>query len=122
MTPESRKRVGGFFRIDLDLNTTIFDLGWSARELADRSKVDLTELRHKISPPLSAERTLGALGGVVASRIARVYKLGGPNFTLSCEEASGLATLDAAVRALDRGEIDLAIVGAVGFPTDPRVR
>jgi acyl transferase domain-containing protein/3-hydroxymyristoyl/3-hydroxydecanoyl-(acyl carrier protein) dehydratase len=119
LTSERRKRVGGYFGIGLDLETTNFDLRWSAREFAAPAELD--SMRDRISPPLTADRTLGALGGVVASRIARVYKLGGPNYTLSCEEASGLAALDAAVLALGRGEIDLAVVGAVDLPTDPRV-
>ena len=47
---EARKRVGGYFGISLDLNTTNFDLRWSMREFAEGR--DLDELRDRVSPPL----------------------------------------------------------------------
>ena len=73
-----------------------------------------------MGPPLTANRTMGALGGLVAGRIAREHRIGGPSFTLSCGEASGLQALKTAVRLLQQGEIDEAVVGAVDLPCDPR--
>jgi hypothetical protein len=46
------------------------------------------------SPPLTATRTLGALGGIVASRIAREFCFGAPSFVVSCEAAAGLKALE----------------------------
>ena len=43
---------------------------------------------------------MGALGGLVASRIAREFRLGGPSFTVSSEETSGLRALEIAERTL----------------------
>ena len=63
---------------------------------------------------------MGALGSIVASRIAREFRLGGPSFTVSSEETSGLRALDLACGLLRRGELDEALVGAVDFPSDPR--
>lgn len=73
-------------------------------------------------PPLCAPRTLGALGGIVASRLAREFRLGGPSFTVSSEETSGLTALEVAMRWLRRGAIDRALVGAVDLACDPRAR
>ena len=56
------------------------------------------ELRDAFGPPLSANRTMGALGSIVASRVAREFRLGGPSFTVSAEETSGLRALDVACR------------------------
>ena len=127
-------RTGVFVGIGLDLNTTNFHLRWS---LADRgpgverdagtralpptsSPRWIDELREAAGPALSANRTMGSLGGLVASRIAREFRIGGPSFTVSCDETSGIQALAIAVDWLRRGELDAAIVGAVDFAGDVR--
>jgi acyl transferase domain-containing protein/3-hydroxymyristoyl/3-hydroxydecanoyl-(acyl carrier protein) dehydratase len=105
LSDEVRLRTGVFVGLGLDLNTTRFHLRWSA--LAGGEDADAA------GPPLSADRTMGGLGSIVASRVARAFRLGGPSFALAAEENSGLRAVDAAARALQRGEIDLALAGAV---------
>ncbi len=127
------RQAGVYVGIGLDLNTTNFHLRWAllkkAREWTRQHGLALDDaeleawtaaLRTACNPPLTANRTMGALGGIVASRIARAFAVGGPSFTLSNEECSGLRAVAAAVRALQRGEIDMAIVGAVDFSADLR--
>jgi acyl transferase domain-containing protein/3-hydroxymyristoyl/3-hydroxydecanoyl-(acyl carrier protein) dehydratase len=107
---EARPRTGVFIGLGLDLNTTNFHVRWSLKK----------ELRDAAGPPLSANRVMGSLGSIAASRIAREFHLGGPSFTVSSEESSGLRALEAAVRALQRGELDVALVGAVDLAGDFR--
>ena len=107
---EQRPRTGVFIGLGLDLNTTNFHFRWSLDPA----------LRDAAGPPLTASRTMGSLGSIVASRIAREFHLGGPSFTLSSEENSGLHALEAAVRALQQGEIDQAVAGAVDLAGDVR--
>ena len=71
-------------------------------------------------PPLTADRTLGALGGIVASRIAREFHIGGPSHSISSEETSGLRALQVAVHALQKRELDVALAGAVDLNGDLR--
>ena len=86
----TRLRAGCLVGLGLDLNTTNFHLRWSmldkAREWDRRVGLGLSgtalaewveELRHAVGPPLSANRTMGALGSIVASRVAREFRLGG---------------------------------------------
>ena len=126
-------RAGVFIGIALDLNSTNFSFRWSIGEkaslwakelgldLSDRELADWTSaLRDQSGPPLTANRTMGALGSVVASRIAREFRVGGPSFTLASEESSGMRALETAVRQLQLGEIDRAIVGAVDLAGDLR--
>lgn len=50
---------------------------------------------------------------IVANRIAHAFDLGGPSFTVDTACSSSLVALDQAMRALDSGEIDWAVVGGV---------
>ena len=131
---EPRLRTGVFVGIGLDLNSTNFHVRWTAgdhvkiwnRELGfnledtdfDRMQA---EVRDAVGPALTADRTMGALGGIVASRLAREFRVGGPSFTVSSDETSGLKALKIACDMLSNGEIDEAIVGAVDLTNDPRL-
>ena len=59
-------RTGVFLGLGLDLNTTNFHLRWAGQ----------SEL-----PPLTADRTMGALGSIAASRIARAFGFAGSSVT-----------------------------------------
>ncbi len=133
ISDEHRDDVGIFIGIGLDLNTTNFHLRWSITDklnswaaasnwVVDQNTLyNWTEkLKDQVSPPLSANRTMGALGGIVASRIARAFNIGGPSFTVSSEEASGMNALELAVRSLQKGELNMAIAGAVDLCGDVR--
>ncbi|MHB2019440.1 MAG: beta-ketoacyl synthase N-terminal-like domain-containing protein, partial [Candidatus Xenobia bacterium] len=99
--------AGAMVGVTLDLNTTNFVLRWT------RSP--------EVSPALDANRTLGALASIAASRVARELSLGGPSYSVSAEEASGLRALDIAVRALRRRELNWALVAAVDLAGDARL-
>ncbi len=130
---DDRLATGVFIGLELDLNTTNFHFRWSLRNRARQLKQELdwelsdADLEAWIErfcstagPPLTANRTMGALGGLVASRIAREFRIGGPSFTISSEETSGLSALGVAVRLLQAGEIEQALVGAVDLAGDIR--
>lgn len=125
--------TGVFIGIALDLNSTTFCLRWpmpqQARNWATQRGLNLSEteledwtarLRDSVGPALNANRTMGALGSIVASRIAREFRVGGPSFTLSSEENSGIRALGTAVSLLQQGELDHAVVGAVDLAGDLR--
>ncbi|WP_243371533.1 type I polyketide synthase [Geotalea sp. SG265] len=130
---EGNDRTAVLIGIALDLNSTNFSFRWSIGEEAPHWQRELgreltpaeleawaAKLREAAGPPLTANRTMGALGNIVASRIAREFKVGGPSFTISNEEGSGIRALEAAVRLLCAGQIDRALVGAVDFAGDLR--
>ena len=128
-----RLRTGVFVGIELDLNTTNYHLRWAVRSRAadwaqrlgrpsHGEEFDrwVDELCDSLTPALDANRTIGGLGSIVASRIAREFGLGGPSYVISSEETSGLSALHAASRALQQGRIDCAVVGAVDLAGDVR--
>jgi acyl transferase domain-containing protein/3-hydroxymyristoyl/3-hydroxydecanoyl-(acyl carrier protein) dehydratase len=131
--PSLASRTGVLFGIGLDLSTTNYHLRWTlpsrARHWDNMLGLGLDSealarwagaLRDSAGPPLSANRTMGSLGGLIASRIARHFKIGGPSFTLSCDENSGIAALQIAHDWLRRGELDVVVVGAVDLAGDIR--
>ena len=100
-------RTAVYIGLGLDLNTTNFHLRWS--ELPDTDW-----------PALTADRTLGALGSIAASRIARVFGFGGSCFTCCSEDVSSGTAIQLGVRALRLNEVDRAVVGGVELGNDPR--
>ncbi|MFP4446422.1 MAG: beta-ketoacyl synthase N-terminal-like domain-containing protein, partial [Desulfosudaceae bacterium] len=78
------------------------------------------QVKEAWSPPLTSSRVVGALGGIMASRIAKQFRLGGPGFVVSSEAASGLRALEIGVRSLQQQETNLFLVGAVDLPGDVR--
>ena len=66
---------------------------------------------------------MGSLGGLIASRIAREFKIGRPRlfeYLVLAIETSGIQALAIAAGWLRAGELDAAIVGAVDFAGDTR--
>ena len=130
---EERPDMGAIIGIDFDFEAANFHLRWHLFNVIDRwteklgwnpqnseKHTWLESLQDACNPPLTASRTLGALGGIVASRIAREFRLGSPSFVVSCEEASGLKALDIGVSALQQNEAEAFLVGAVDLSGDVR--
>ncbi|RJP81162.1 MAG: type I polyketide synthase [Desulfobacteraceae bacterium] len=130
---EDRPRMGVTIGMEFDPEATNFHLRWdlynqvrqwlqafplscSEKEASDW----LESLRNACGPPLTSARTVGALGGIMASRIAKEFRLGGPSFIVSCDAASGIKALEVGVRSLQLGETDLFLVGAVDLPGEIR--
>ncbi len=125
--------TGVFIGTGLDLNATGFSFRWGIQKYARRwlrllgrecSEAEfetwVAALRESAGPALNANRVMGALGSIVASRVAKEFRVGGPSFTVSSEENSGLRALEVGVRALQEGSINRAIVGAVDMAGDLR--
>lgn len=130
---KERLKMGVIIGMDFDFEATNFHLRWSLPSMAARwneiykLKLDQNDLnswvktlKDQAGQPLNSERTLGALGGIVASRIAREFRLGGPSYVVSDMAASGIRALEIAVRSLRQFETDLMLVGAVDLFGDIR--
>ncbi|WP_165063605.1 beta-ketoacyl synthase N-terminal-like domain-containing protein [Paludisphaera rhizosphaerae] len=134
-SPDVALRSSVLVGLNLDLNTTNYHLRWWLAERALTWNVEqgwglseeelqawIAEACDAIQPALTANRTMGSLGGLVASRIAREFGMGGPSFSVSSDDASGLDALSIAADWLERDEIDSAVVAAVDLTSDPRLR
>jgi len=128
--------MGTFIGIDFDFEATDFHLRWNlnnqVQEWKKQGRLDLdlideentaqwlASLKDAFRPPLTNTRTLGALGGIIASRIAREFRFGGPSYVVSNDAASGLKALEIGVRSLQQNETDTVLVGAVDLFGDVR--
>ena len=130
---KDRRRMSVIIGIGFDFEATNFHLRWDLNNLvpewkknfdldlnADAMPIWLESLRDSYGPPLTSTRTLGALGSVIASRIAKEFGFGGPSFVVSCEEVSGLKALQIGIRSLQQNETDAVLVGAIDFTGDVR--
>ncbi len=130
---KARPDTGTIIGISFDWEATNFHLRWNLSNEIERYKQKaglvlnereteewLERLKDEAGPPLTATRTLGALGGIVASRIAKEFGFGGPSFVVSQEEAAGLRALEIGVRSLQRRETDSVLVGAIDMAGDVR--
>ncbi len=130
---EERPRMGVIAGIDFDHEATNFHLRWSREEgsfSGEQQKTKRTKGTKMTQgtggdvgggfPPLTPTRTVGALGGIVASRIAREFRFGGPSFGVSEDTASGIRALEIGMRALQAGEMDAVLIGAVDLFGDIR--
>lgn len=98
----------------LDPATNLYASRWEDLHEASTPDSDI--------PPLSANRVIGSLGSIVASRIARELHLGGPSFTLAAQELSGLQALALGAEQIRRGEIAAALVLGLDLPAGGRGR
>ncbi len=133
--PLRRERIdmGTVIGIDFDIEATNFQLRWQLANMIaawTRAESQIPDAWNQsewvetskdgCNPPLTASRTLGALGGMVASRVAREFRLGGPSFVVSCEEAGGFKALEIGARALQQQEAETFLIGAVDLAGDVR--
>ncbi|MCF8070029.1 MAG: hypothetical protein K9L30_15720 [Desulfobacterales bacterium] len=130
---ELRPRMGTIIGIEFDFDATNFHMRWHAgtdiqkwqnnyavRFTADSSDHWIDSVKNAYENPLTPARTVGALGGIVASRVAREFRFGGPGFIVSGAETSGLKAVEIGVRSLQLMETDAMLIGAVDLAGDPR--
>jgi PfaB family protein len=130
---QPRTKMGAVIGIGYDYEATNFHHRWALPEVLGRHRDNptlaadtdqdnrwLQQARNVCGVPLTAVRTLGALGGIVASRIAREFRFGAPSFVVSAEEASGLRAIEIAMRLLQSQQADLMLAGAVDLACDER--
>ncbi|MEE6139283.1 beta-ketoacyl synthase N-terminal-like domain-containing protein [Mycobacterium sp. 050128] len=79
----------------------------------------LATARDAVVQGWTAAGVVGAMPNIVANRLNSQFDLRGPSFTVSREQLSGTTALEMAARALRRGEIDAAVVGAVDLSCEP---
>ena len=101
-----------------DVEVTRFGVRWRlANEIDDPEQLELA--RDGVVQGWTAAGVVGAMPNIVANRLNSQFDLRGPSYTVSREQLSGTTAMEMAARALRRGEIDAAVVGAVDLSCEP---
>ncbi|MEM9195035.1 MAG: beta-ketoacyl synthase N-terminal-like domain-containing protein [Myxococcota bacterium] len=111
-----KERTGVFVGYQGDPDTARWGARWRTRSWADalgKGNEWATAASDAFADPLEAAHVIGVLPNVPANRLSSQLDLGGPSYTTSAEEQSGLVALEIARASIGRGELDAAIVGAV---------
>jgi acyl transferase domain-containing protein/3-hydroxymyristoyl/3-hydroxydecanoyl-(acyl carrier protein) dehydratase len=105
------ERTGVFVGMGCDPEVARYGLRW--RSLFLEEPVTTEPI-----PPLESAGVLGTMPNIVANRLSSQWDARGPGFTVSAEELSGYRALALALRSLQTGEIDTAIVAAVDLSNE----
>ena len=120
---EPRLRTAVLLGVSLDQGTNHFQLRWALTDPHGESsphQSSLREARDAFGPALTANRVMGNLASIAASRLAREFRLGGPSFTISDSADAGITALETAYHWIASGQVDEALVGAVDITSDLR--
>lgn len=117
-TPLNRERTGVFIGMEPDPEVARYGARWRLSQTGVASNW-LSEARDAIVPALESAAVLGTMPNIPANRLSSLFDFAGPGFTVQAGEASGLEALRIAARALESGELDAALVGAVDFSCEP---
>jgi acyl transferase domain-containing protein/3-hydroxymyristoyl/3-hydroxydecanoyl-(acyl carrier protein) dehydratase len=110
-------RTGVYIGMCVDPQAARHGLRVRLRELvSDDVDVDAwREANPRSARHLTAAGVIGCMPNIPANRVHAQQDWRAPGFTVASEELSGLDALKLAVRALQAGEIDAALVGASDF-------
>ncbi len=86
---------------------------WASMEGTAIAGTTLEAFKSGFAGVLDGATVLGLLPNIPANRLHKHFKIGGPGFTVSAEQLSGIRALEIALSALQRGELDVAVAGAV---------
>ena len=124
-------RGGLFVGLGIDPRSSLSHLRWMMphrarawlRELgidAKDSDIEhwISALKDEVSEPLDANRVMGSLGSIAASRVARDLQAGGAAHTISADEVSGFRAMEMAIRALQDHQLDVALAAAADVGLD----
>ena len=117
-----RETTGVLIGMGADPEVARYGARWRLAEWADAMGLPADELdaaRDGVIPTLSAAGVIGTMPNIPANRLNSHFDLGGPSQVICAEELSGVRALQVATRALQVGEMDAAIVGAVDLSVDP---
>ncbi|HEY8432479.1 MAG TPA: beta-ketoacyl synthase N-terminal-like domain-containing protein, partial [Sandaracinaceae bacterium] len=109
------ERTAVLVGMQCDPEVARYGVRWRLPELAPEHEAG----RDAFAPRLTAAGVLGTMPNIPANRLNRELDLRGPSYTISAAELSGIRALEIAVRALRRGELEAAIVGAVDLSCEP---
>ena len=84
----------------------------------EKAEIWIEQAKDALLTQLNANKVIGSLASIVASRIGREYRVGGSAITVSQMDGSGLRALSLALRDISSGKRNLALVTGVDTPAE----
>ncbi|MEM9686478.1 MAG: beta-ketoacyl synthase N-terminal-like domain-containing protein, partial [Bacteroidota bacterium] len=114
----NKVQTGVFTGIGADTEINRYGFRKRLREMLSMGDVsealyEIEEIEESICPILNAPGVLGTMPNIPANRINHHFNFSGTGFTVSCEELSGVKALEIALKSIQTGELESALVGAV---------
>jgi acyl transferase domain-containing protein/3-hydroxymyristoyl/3-hydroxydecanoyl-(acyl carrier protein) dehydratase len=122
--PFDPMKAGVFIGMGCDPESARWALRWRLAELlaargTAAGATALAAARDAAAPVLDSTAVVGTMPNIPANRLNAQFDLRAMGFSVSAEELSGVEALRLACRALARGEIEAALVGAVDLSQEP---
>ena len=117
-----RAHTGVFVGYQCDPEIARWGARWRAQAWGEALGADqqwIEAARDAFAPPLEAAHVVGTLPNMPANRLSSQLDLTGPSHTVAAEALSGVRALLVGLRAVARGELDAAVVGAVDLSNEP---
>lgn len=114
-------RSGVFVGVEPDVEVARYGARWRLATQAREEKwsaSDLASARDNVVPALTSAAVIGTMPNIPANRLSSQFDVQGPAFTLSHGVRSGVTALNVALDAINHGELEAALVGAVDFAGD----
>lgn len=109
------ERTGVFIGMEPDAEVARYGARWRLAAHPGLRPDALRAARDGVVPALTSAAVVGTMPNIPANRLSSQFDLHGPAFVVCSGGRSGLDALDLAIAALDAGEIDVALVGAVAL-------
>ncbi|WP_438431720.1 SDR family NAD(P)-dependent oxidoreductase [Gorillibacterium sp. sgz500922] len=126
LSPMEAKLMNPMQRLFLEAAWSVFeDAGYSSQDvtgtsvgvylghISDTEGGQYREMIHEVDAELLPASLSGTLSSMIPSRISYVLNLKGPSMIVDTACSSSLVAVDLAVRALQRGDCELAMAGSV---------
>lgn len=114
--PLKADRTGVLIGMGVDPEICRYGMRWRLRHWARQLPQPWRQqAQDQVMQSLEAAGVVGTMPNIPANRLNSQFDLAGPSFTVSAEEHSGHVAQELAMAALQRGELDAVLIGAVDF-------
>lgn len=112
LSGEDPEGTGLFVGMEVDAGINRYNLRWHHSD-------SFGETLDGVAPELDSAGVSGCMPNIPANRLNSLFDVGGMGLTLARGTEGGVVALQLALETLRRGDLDVAVAGAVEMAVDP---